>query len=57
MSQNLPLASFKWIENISQFIKDFIKNSNEDSLTEYFLEVDVQYLKNYMDFMMIYRFY
>ena len=57
MSQNLPLASFKWIENISQFMKDFIKNSNEDSLAEYFLEVDVQYLKNYMDFMMIYRFY
>ena len=57
MSQNLPLASFKWIENISQFMKDFIKNSNEDSLAEYFLEVDVQYLKNYMDFMMIYGFY
>ena len=57
MSQNLPLANFKWIENMSQFIKDFIKNSNEDSHIEYFLEVDVQYLKNYMDFMMIYRFY
>ena len=38
-------------------MKDFIKNSNEDSLAEYFLEVDVQYLKNYMDFMMIYGFY
>ena len=26
MSQKLPLCSFKWVENTSQFNKDFIEN-------------------------------
>ena len=33
------------MEDTFQFNKDFIKNYNEESDEEYFLEVDVQYLK------------
>ena len=36
MSQNLPVHT-------SQFNEDFMKNYNEESDKEYFLEVDVQY--------------
>ena len=43
MSQKLPVNNFKWIEDTSQFNKDFIKNYNEESDVGYFLEVDVQY--------------
>ena len=45
MSQKLPINQFEWIEETSQFSKDFIKNYNEESDERYFLEVDVQYLK------------
>ena len=43
MSQKLPVNRFEWIEKTSQFNEDFIKNYNEESDEEYFLEVDVQY--------------
>ena len=33
------------IKDASQFNEDFIKNYNEESDKEYFLEVDVQYLE------------
>ena len=46
MSQKLPVNNFKWIEDTSQFNEDFR-----------FLEADVQYPKNYMNFMMIYHVY
>ena len=46
MSQQLPLSSFKWIEEIYEFNEDFIKSYNDDSEEGYFLEVDVQYLEN-----------
>ena len=46
MSQKLPVNNFEWIKDTSQFNKDFIKNYNEESDEGYFLEVDVQYLKN-----------
>ena len=45
MSQKLPVSNFGWIKDASQFNKDFIKNYNEENDEEYFLEVDVQYLK------------
>ena len=35
-----------WVEETSQFNKDFIKSYNDDSDEGYFLEVDVQYPKN-----------
>ena len=46
MSQKLPINGFKWVEELSQFKEDFIRNYHEDSNKGYFLEVDVQYPKN-----------
>ena len=43
MSQKLPVTSFKWVEETSQFNEDFIKSYNEDSDEGYFLGVDAQY--------------
>ena len=43
MSQKLPVNSFKWIEETSQFNEDFKKNYNGKNDVGYFLEVDVQY--------------
>ena len=57
MSQKLPVNNFQWIEDTSQFNKGFMKNYNEESYEKYFLDVDVQYSKKYMDFIMIYHFY
>ena len=42
MSQKLPVNSFEWIKNNSQFNEDFIKKYNDK---EYFREVDVQYFE------------
>ena len=57
MSQKLPVNNFEWIKDTYQLNEDFIKNCNEDSDEGYFLEVDVQYLENYINFIMIYHFY
>ena len=46
MSQELPVDGFEWVEDLSQFKEDFIKNYDEDSNKGYFSEVDVEYLKN-----------
>ena len=47
MSQKLPIDGFKWVEKniLSRFNERFIKNYNENSEIEYFLEVDVHYPK------------
>ena len=45
MLQKLPVNNFEWIKDISQFNEDFIKNYNEESDKEYFLDVDVHYLE------------
>ena len=45
MSQKLPVNSFKWVNDLSRFNEDFIKNYNENSDIGYFLEVDVEYPK------------
>ena len=42
MSQKIPVNNFEWIKDTSQFNKNFIKNYNEESDEEYFLEVDAQ---------------
>ena len=42
MSQKLSVNKFEWIEDISQFNEDFIKNYNKENDEVYFLEVDVQ---------------
>ena len=49
MSEKLPVDSFKWVENASQFDKDFIENYNEDSDEGYILEIDIQYPKELHD--------
>ena len=45
MSQKLPVNGFKWVKNLSQFNKSFIRNYNENSDIGYFLEVDIDYSK------------
>ena len=45
MSQKLPVNSFDWVKDTSQFNEDFIENYNEESDEGYFLQVDVQYLE------------
>ena len=45
MSQKLPVNNFEWMEETSQFNKDFIKKYNEESDAGYLLEVDVQYFE------------
>ena len=57
MSEKLPVRFFRWVERIFQFIEDFIKNYNEDGDIGYYLEVDAQYLVNYMSLTMIFHFY
>ena len=39
----MPVNGFEWVEDTSQFNKDFIKSYNEETDERYFLEVDVQY--------------
>ena len=48
MSQKLPVNGFKWVEKLSQFNKDFIKNYDENSNKGYLLEISkqVEYSKN-----------
>ena len=50
MSQRLPVDGFKWEENIHKFNECFIKNYDENSGKNYFLEVDVEYPKNVFNF-------
>ena len=57
MSQKLPVNNFEWIKDTSQFNENFIKNYNEESDEGYFLEVDVDIFKNYMNFIIICHFY
>ena len=57
MSQKLPVNNFDWIEESPQFNEDFIKNYNDEVDEGYCIEVDVQYPKKYMNFIMIYHFY
>ena len=50
MSQKFPVNDFKWVEDISEFNVDFIKNYNDGSDKGYFLEVDVQCSENLHSF-------
>ena len=45
MSQKLPLNGFKQVNDLSRFNEDFIKNYNQNSDIEKFLEVEVEYPK------------
>ena len=46
MSQKLPGNGFEWVEVLSKFVDRFIKNYDENGDKGYFLEADVEYLKN-----------
>ena len=43
MSQKLHVNGFNWVENTSQFNKDFIKSYDKSSDEGYFLWFGVQY--------------
>ena len=49
MAQKLPVNGFEWVEDPSQFNKDFLKNYDEDNNKGYFLEVDVEYPKTLLN--------
>ena len=57
MSQKLPENGFEWVKDLSQFNESFIRNYDENSDLGYFLEVDIDYMENYLIFMKIYHFY
>ena len=46
MSQKLSVNGFKWVEKLSKFNENFIKNYDENSNKGYIFEVDVEYPKN-----------
>ena len=56
MYQKFSVNDFKQVEDISEFDEIFMKSCNEESDEIYFLEVDIQYLENYIIFTMIYLF-
>ena len=39
MLQKLPVNNFEWVKDTFQFIEDFIKNYNEESVVELMLKV------------------
>ena len=43
MPQKLHVNGFKWVKNLSQFNKSFIRNYNESSDIGYFFEVNIDY--------------
>ena len=46
MCKKLPVSDFKWVDDLSIFTEDFIKNYDENSDKGYILEVDVEYPKD-----------
>ena len=46
MCKKLPVGDFKWVDDLSMFIEDFIKNYDEESDIGYKFVVDVEYPKN-----------
>ena len=46
MCKKLPVSDFKWVDDLSIFTEDFIKNYDENSNKGYIFEVDVEHPKN-----------
>ena len=57
ISQKLPVNGFMWNEYLSDFSENFIKNYDENCDVGYFLEVNVEYRKNYLILIKTYHFY
>ena len=55
MSQKLPVNKFEWIEYTSQINEDLMKSYTEES--DEGLQLMLNILKNYINFIMIYHFY
>ena len=49
MSQKLPINGFKWINDVMEIDKNFIKNYDEDGDKGYILEVDVKHPRKLHD--------
>ena len=47
MSQYLPYANFKWVNNINEIEQKLMKIKNNSS-TRYILEADLEYPQNYI---------
>ena len=45
MSKKLPVDGFNWVDNLSMFTEDFIKNFDEEGHVGYLLVVDFEYPK------------
>ena len=43
MCKKLPVSDFKWVNDLSIFTEDFIKNYDENSDKGYIFEVDIEY--------------
>ena len=52
MSEYLPYGSFKWLKNIDKFD---IMSINNKSPIGYFLEVDLKYPEDIMNYIMIFH--
>ena len=46
MCKKLPVSDFKWVNDLSIFTEDFIKNYDENSDKGYIFEVDIEYPTN-----------
>ena len=45
VSKKFPVNGFEWVNHLSIFNENFIKNYDENSDVGYFLEVDIEYPK------------
>ena len=57
MSKKLPVDGFKWVDDLSMFTEDFIKNYDEEGGVGYLLVVDIEYPKHFACYIVIYLFY
>ena len=55
--KKLPVGSFKWVDDLSIFTEDFIKNYDEKSDIGYLFVVDVECPKYLQCYIVIYPFY
>ena len=46
MCKKLPVSDFKWVDDLSIFTEDFIKNYDEEGDIGYLFVVDVEYPKS-----------
>ena len=44
--KKLPVSDFKWVDDLSIFTEDFIKNYDEENDIGYLFVVDVEYPRN-----------